>query len=269
MIDRRMFTGSPDPPGLVEILPDHSNTDAPLCRSRRLGDNHHMPVEPPPTPWAFPELDGPDGDLDFPDDLVGRGADLAPGTLLAAYRAGIFPMPESRTSSVMSWWSPVDRAVLPLHGLHVSQSLARSRRHFEVRVDTAFDEVVARCADPGRPGGWIDRDIATAYSALHGLGWAHSVETWREGRLVGGLYGVAVGGLFAGESMFHLVRDASKVALVALVELLSDEHVDDRLLDVQWRTAHLSSLGAVELPRPLYLRALRTALELPLPAPFR
>ena len=96
-----------------------------------------------------------------------------------------------------------------------------------------------------------------------------SVESWREGRLVGGLYGVAIGGLFAGESMFHYVRDASKVALVALVELLSDEYLDERLLDVQWRTVHLSSLGAVELPRPLYLRALRNALALPLPAPFR
>ena len=228
-----------------------------------------MPVEPPPTPWVFPDLAARDADLDFPDDLVGRGADLAPSTLLEAYRRGIFPMPESRTASVMSWWSPVDRAVLPLRGLRVSRSLARSTRRFEIRIDTAFEEVVAHCADPSRPGGWIDHDIASAYSALHRLGWAHSVESWRADRLVGGLYGVAIGGLFAGESMFHHERDASKVALVALVELLSDEHVDERLLDVQWRTAHLSSLGAVELPRPMYVRALRRALALPLPAPFR
>jgi leucyl/phenylalanyl-tRNA--protein transferase len=253
----------------VEILPDHSNTDASRSGFERLGDNHHMPVEPPPTPWAFPDLAAHDADLDFPDDVVGRGADLAPGTLLEAYRCGIFPMPESRTASVMSWWSPVDRAVLPLRGLRVSHSLARSRRLFEIRVDTAFDDVVRHCADPSRPGGWIDRDVSRAYSELHRLGWAHSVETWREGRLVGGLYGVAIGGLFAGESMFHSERDASKVALVALVELMSDEHVDDRLLDVQWRTPHLSSLGAVDLPRPLYLRALRNALVLPLPAPWR
>ena len=176
MIDPRMLTGPPHPPGLVEILPDHSNTDAWLGCSGRLGDNHHMPVEPPPTPWVFPDLAAPDADLDFPDDLVGRGADLAPSTLLEAYRC-VFPMPESRTSSVMSWWSPVDRAVLPVRSLRISRSLAWSRRQFEIRVDTAFDEVVAHCADPARPGGWIDRDVAAAYSALHRLGWAHSVES--------------------------------------------------------------------------------------------
>jgi leucyl/phenylalanyl-tRNA--protein transferase len=139
----------------------------------------------------------------------------------------------------------------------------------EVRVDTAFEEVVAGCADPRRDSGWIDDDVRAAYTELHRLGWAHSVETWQDGCLVGGLYGVAVGGLFAGESMFHRVRDASKVALVGLVGLLRDEHAGARLLDVQWQTPHLASLGVVTMPRAAYLRRLREALELPLPAAFR
>jgi len=232
-----------------------------------------MPVEPPPTGWGFPDLTLlPTGD--DADDVVGAGADLEPGTLLAAYRQGLFPMPgssprRSRRSAPVLWWSPVERGVLPLDGLVVSRSLRQSVRRLEVRVDTAFAEVVAACADPSRQGAWIDADIRAAYTRLHELGWAHSVETWRDGSLVGGLYGVAVGGLFAGESMFHRVSDASKVALVALVELLRDEHADHRLLDVQWRTDHLASLGVVTLPRPAYLERLRLASDLPLPAAFR
>jgi leucyl/phenylalanyl-tRNA--protein transferase len=138
----------------------------------------------------------------------------------------------------------------------------------EVRVDTAFGAVIRACSDPDRDSGWIDKEIAEAYTALHRLGWAHSVEAWQDGELVGGLYGVAVGGLFAGESMFHHVRDASKVALVGLVDLLRDEHGDRRLLDVQWCTPHLASLGVVTVPRPTYLRLLADALALPLPAAF-
>ena len=156
--------------------------------------------------------------------------------------------------------------MLPLDGLVVSRSLRRSLRDFEIRVDTAFDEVVAGCADPARQAGWIDGDIRRAYRRLHELGWAHSVEAWQDGRLAGGLYGVALGGLFAGESMFHRVRDASKVALVGLVELLRDEHAADRLLDVQWQTPHLASLGVVEISRTAYLRRLGGALEVPAPA---
>lgn len=223
-----------------------------------------MPVEPPPSRWTFGDPAG----FDELDDLVAIGADLEPGTLLAAYRRGLFPMPSGTPRDPMYWFCPVRRGVLPLDGLRVSRSLRRSARDFEVRVDTAFAEVVARCADPSRPSGWIDREIAAAYQRLHELGWAHSVEAWQDGELVGGLYGVAVGGLFAGESMFHRVRDASKVALVALVELLSDEHVERRLLDVQWLTPHLASLGAVEVPRAAYLRALGRALQVPQP-PFR
>jgi leucyl/phenylalanyl-tRNA--protein transferase len=228
-----------------------------------------MPVEPPPCPWLFPDLGDPEEEAGCPDDLVGRGADLAPGTLLAAYRAGVFPMPYGDGSRAMSWWSPRDRGILELSSLRVSRSLAKSRRRMEVRVDTAFEEVVLSCADPSRDGGWIDDDIVGAYIELHRLGWAHSVESWLDGELVGGLYGVAVGGLFAGESMFHLVPDASKVALVALVELLRDEYADARLLDVQWRTPHLASLGVVEVPRPYYVRRLRAALQVPLPEPWR
>ncbi|WP_244930771.1 leucyl/phenylalanyl-tRNA--protein transferase [Nocardioides sp. W7] len=224
-----------------------------------------MPTEPPPTPWVLPDPTLADDDL---DDLVAIGADLEPGTLLAAYRAGLFPMPGGRPGDPTYWFCPVDRGVLPLDGLRVSRSLRRSAREFEVRVDTAFDEVVASCADPRRPQGWIDRDIRRAYDRLHELGWAHSVEAWRDGRLVGGLYGVAIGGLFAGESMFHHERDASKVALIALVELLRDEHAGRRLLDVQWQTPHLASLGVVEVPRSSYLAALPGALELPLPGVF-
>ena len=229
-----------------------------------------MPVEPPPSRWALPDLTDPAVDA-VADDFLGTGADLEPGTLLAAYRCGLFPMPaRSRTGRrTVGWWSPVDRGVLPVAGHHVPRSLRRSRRRMEVRVDTAFDDVVLGCADPSRSGGWIDRDVRAAYGELHRLGWAHSVEAWQDGELVGGLYGVAVGGLFAGESMFHRATDASKVALVGLVELLTDQHAGRRLVDVQWRTAHLATLGVVEVPRSAYLRALRAALTVPLPAPWR
>ena len=231
----------------------------------RCGYRHRVPVEPPPSPWVFPDprQAGPD------EELVGIGADLAPGTLLAAYRRGIFPMPEDGVREPMHWYSPVRRGVLPLDGLVFPRSLRRARRDFEIRVDTAFDEVVAGCADPSRDSGWITESVATAYADLHRLGWAHSVETWRDGELAGGLYGVAIGGLFAGESMFHRVRDASKVALVGLVELLSDEHAAQRLLDVQWVTPHLAGLGAVQVTRTTYLGLLERALDLPAPAAWK
>jgi leucyl/phenylalanyl-tRNA--protein transferase len=228
-----------------------------------------MPTEPPGTAWVFPDVSWLPEE-GGPDDLVGAGADLEPGTLLTGYRQGLFPMPGdgTPTRSVL-WWSPVERGVLPLDGLRVSRSLRASVRRFEVRLDTAFDQVIAACADPAREGGWIDDRIRAAYTRLHELGWAHSVETWQDDELVGGLYGVAVAGLFAGESMFHRVTDASKVALVALVELLSDEHVARRVLDVQWSTEHLESLGVVTVPRPAYLEMLEEAADLPLPRAFR
>lgn len=221
-----------------------------------------MPSEPPPSRWSFGDPAG----YDPLDDLVGIGADLEPGTLLAAYRRGLFPMPSGTPGDPMYWFCPVRRGVLPLDGLVVSRSLRRSVRDVEVRVDTAFAEVVAACADPRRPSGWIDADIRAAYQRLHELGWAHSVETWRDGRLVGGLYGVAIGGLFAGESMFHRERDASKAALVGLVERLRDRHAAVRLVDVQWATPHLETLGVVEVSRTEYLHRLGRALRAPLPA---
>lgn len=222
-----------------------------------------VPVEPPPGSWAFPT---PRGD----EDLVGVGADLAPGTLLAAYRAGLFPMPlgDPSTDAVLGWWSPAQRGVLPPDGLRVTRSLARSCRRFDVRVDTAFADVIDGCADARRDQGWITGEIREAYLVLHRLGWAHSLEAWSVdgGILAGGLYGVAIGGLFAGESMFHRQRDASKAALVGLVDLLGDGM--PRLLDVQWVTPHLETLGAVEIPRADYLARLDAALALPLPAAF-
>lgn len=219
-----------------------------------------MPIEPPPSSWALPGIDDlvALGDT----DVAGTGADLEPGTLLAAYRRGVFPMP-LRARGPMGWWCPEWRGVIPLDGLRVSRSLRQSCRHYQMRVDTAFTDVVTACADPGRDHGWITPDIAAAYAELHRLGWAHSVETFDpdSGELVGGLYGVSIGGLFAGESMFHRARDASKVALVHLVGLLRAGGAV--LLDVQWLTPHLASLGAVELPRAEYLARVAEAIALP------
>lgn len=219
-----------------------------------------MPTEPVPTPWQFPSPDSPG------DDLVALGADLAPGTVLAAYRAGIFPMPlEPR--GPMAWWSPDPRGILPLDGLRVTPSLKRSCRRYEIRIDSAFSAVLDACADPRRPNGWITGRIRAAYLELHELGWAHSVEAFTaDGELAGGLYGVAVGGLFAGESMFHHRTDASKAALVGLVERLRADGQPERLLDVQWKTDHLASLGALEIPRREYLTRLPRALALSLPS---
>ena len=178
-------------------------------------------------------------------------------------------MPENGVRPPMHWFSPVQRGIVPLDGLVVSRSLRRSCRDFEIRVDSAFADVVAACGDPARDGGWINRDIREAYAELHRLGWAHSVEAWRDGELAGGLYGVGIGGLFAGESMFHRARDASKVALVALVELMTADGAEGRLLDVQWVTPHLATLGAVEISRSAYLRLLERALLLPAPPAWK
>lgn len=226
------------------------------------------PIEPGPSRWTFDLAAAPAG-----EDFLGVGADLEPATLLAAYRAGAFPMPVQPGRARIGWWSPDPRGVIPLDGLRVSRSLRASCRRFQVRFDTAYDQVVSGCADPGRPGSWIDEQVRAAYRRLHDLGWVHSVETWSRAaggqwRLSGGLYGVAVGGLFAGESMFHGPqpgdRDASKVALVALVERLRASG-GPRLLDVQWTTPHLRSLGAVDVSRPQYLDLLGEALRLPPP----
>ncbi len=221
-----------------------------------------MPIDPGPTRWRLPTPGRRDG------DLVASGGDLEPSTLLAAYRRGLFPMPAELESEEICWWSPVRRGILPLDGLRVSRSLRASVRRYQVRVDSAFAEVVSRCADPHREARWINEPVVRAYTRLHELGWAHSVETWDGSRLVGGLYGVAIGGLFAGESMFSQSTDASKVALVGLVDLLADRYADRRLLDTQWTTPHLASLGVEVVSRPEYFRRLELALDLPLPEVF-
>ena len=208
------------------------------------------PVEPPPSAYAV----GDPGAAPSSDELLGVGADLEPGTLLAAYRAGLFPMPLSRRGPV-GWWSPDPRGVLPLDGLRVSRSLRVACRRFDIRVDTAYDDVVRGCADRRRPGGWIRKDLVVAYRRLFDLGWAHSVEAWTVGadgreRLAGGLYGVAVGGLFA----VDLLRREPRA-----------QGAPERLLDVQWATDHLASLGAVAVARPAYLTMLAEALPLPPP----
>jgi leucyl/phenylalanyl-tRNA---protein transferase len=202
------------------------------------------------------------------DDLIGVSRDFDPDLALAAYASGVFPMPAP--GRLMGWYSPLYRGVLPLDALHVTRSLRKMIDRYEIRVDTAFDAVLAGCADRRRPNGWIDERIRRVYRELHRRGYVHSVESWTgDGQLAGGLYGVSIGGLFAGESMFHrtdIGRDASKVALVALVERLRAAGGSGRLLDVQWVTPHLASLGVIEISRPEYLNVLPDALRLPLPA---
>ena len=212
---------------------------------------------------------GPEGE--WPDqDLIALSLEFDAGLVEAAYRSGVFPMPlpESGWPDAMGWWSPLHRGILPLDDLRITRSLRKSAGRYEVTSDRAFAEVIARCADPRRPSGWIDGRIVEVYTELHRHGLAHSVEAWTpSGDLAGGLYGVALGGLFAGESMFHdpaLGRDASKVALLGLARVL-DDGVEGRLLDVQWVTDHLESLGAVEVDRVDYLRLLSEALDLPAP----
>ncbi len=218
--------------------------------SGMTGFGMQHPMEPSPSRWKLPPPVAADE-----HGLVGVGADLEPGTLLAAYRGGLFPMPFRKR--LIGWWSPNPRGVLPLDELVVSRSLRQSSRKFEVRFDTEFTEVMRRCGDPQRPHGWITDDFVRAYTRLHEMGWAHSVETWFDGRLVGGLYGVQIGRFFAGESMFHTATDASKVAVVAAVELLRASGA--LLFDVQWTTPHLASLGVVDISRVEYMRRLAIA----------
>jgi len=192
-------------------------------------------------------------------DLVALGADLAPGTLLSAYRSGLFPMPVEPTKkrSKLAWYSPDPRGVLPLDDLKVSKSLRRSCRRYTITRNQAFESVVTACADPARDGRWITDEFTRAYSKMFELGWAHSVEAWDGDRLVGGLYGLRIGRFFAGEAMFHTAPDASKVALVELVGWL--RQTGAQLLDVQWATPHLASLGVIAVSRSEYLRLLKAA----------
>ena len=185
-----------------------------------------------------------------------------------AYRSGVFPMPLPDSAyREMGWWSPLSRGILPLDSFRVTRSMRQSSRRYLTTIDCDFAAVIDRCADPSRPHGWIDDPIKDVYLKLHRAGLVHSVETWdRDGRLVGGLYGVSIGGLFAGESMFHDPvhgRDASKVALMRLVDALNDEFADVRVIDVQWSTPHLASLGALSIDRDDYLTLLDELLDVP------
>ena len=219
------------------------------------------PIEPLPTSWEFDLTE-----VEAGEDLVAVGGDLRAGTLLEAYRSGVFPMGLGELGDrPLGWWSPDPRGVLLPGGAHASRSLRRSLRHFEMRVDTAFGEVLAACADPSREGRWITPEIIHAYTELHALGWAHSIETWRDGELVGGLYGLAVGGLFAGESMFHRATDASKAAVLAMAGFVFADGDPRRMIDVQWATDHLRTLGVVSIPRANYLERLDAALDVPEP----
>ena len=236
-----------------------------------------MPI-PGPSRWRFPDpaTAGEDG-------LIGIGADLDPATLVDAYRRGIFPWPHP--GAPLPWFSPDPRGVIPLDGVRCARSLrARLRRSgWETTVDRAFAAVLAGCADrpgaaPGGPGGakgrppddqgggtWITAPMRAAYQRLHDLGHAHSLEVWAGGELVGGLYGVAVGGVFTGESMFHLAADASKVALVDLAARLTA--AGGCLIDVQMVTPHLASLGARDLPRAEFLDLLAGVRDQPVHLP--
>jgi leucyl/phenylalanyl-tRNA--protein transferase len=210
---------------------------------------------------------GPGSALSFPDPndsddegLLAVGGDLSPARLLFAYESGIFPWYSAGVPPL--WWSPNPRALMDRERLHVSRSLRRVLRHgqFEVSFDTAFSEVIVACASNREGGTWILPEMMQAYVQLHQLGHAHSFEVWQAGKLAGGLYGVRRGALFAAESMFHAVTNASKVALAVAVDTLFRAGI--RLFDVQFVTEHLLSLGAYEVQRPDYLEQVRLATPL-------
>ena len=214
------------------------------------------PTPVPDSEWDFALVPVPDDASDGDTDLVCVGADLEPATLVSAYSNGFFPMHVGERRKEIGWFCPDPRGVIPIGGLHVSRSLRKHTRRFQCTVDRAFERVMRECGDERRPHGWIDDDFVQAYCELHRLGWAHSVEVWQGDDLVGGLYGVRFGRSFAGESMFHRVTDASKVALVATMEALVAH--DLRVFDVQWTTPHLVSMGAVDVSRSEYLDSIRS-----------
>lgn len=209
-------------------------------------------------PFPHPELA-----LDEPDGLLAVGGSLAPRRLLQAYRRGIFPWYSA--GQPILWWSPNPRTVLIPEHVRISRSLGKTIRKklFFLTMDVAFDAVLTRCSEPrrGEPGTWLTPEMQRAYRRLHQLGYAHSVETWHAGKLVGGLYGVALGRVFYGESMFTRMNDASKVALVGLARQL--EHWDFPLIDCQLRTPHLHHMGAVDIPRRTFLELLDRCCPLP------
>ena len=202
--------------------------------------------------WRDPELADATG-------LVAMGGDLNPARLLDAYRRGIFPWYDENLP--ICWWSPDPRAIFELDRFHVSRRLRRTCRsvRFQVTWNRAFSEVIRGCADRPGQGTWITPEMTHAYEGLHGLGHAHSIEVWSGDELAGGIYGVAVGGLFAGESMFSRRRDASKVALVHLIERLRERGF--QLFDIQFLNPHTERLGAREISRDEYLQRLKRALR--------
>ena len=224
--------------------------------------------------WLDPrDPDGPFPPLQYalrePDGLLAIGGDLAPGRLLRAYRQGIFPW--YNAGQPILWWSPDPRAVLLPDQLHLSRSLRKSLRRapYDIRIDQAFDQVIAACAGPrpGADGTWITAEMQAAYRELHRLGHAHSVEAWQEGRLVGGLYGIAIGHAFFGESMFSHAADASKIAFAHLVRQLVAWRFE--LIDCQMQTAHLARFGARPMPREDFVHHLARACQAPdSPAPW-
>lgn len=194
------------------------------------------------------------------EDLIAAGGVLEPGLVLDAYRHGVFPWYEG--GQPVLWWSPDPRGVLPLDAVHVSRRLARTLRsdRFRISRDEAFGDVMRACDEDRPDGTWIHADMIACYEQLHAAGHAHSLEVWEGSDLVGGIYGVAFGGGFAAESMFHRVRDASKVALVALARHLAGRGFE--LLDVQFVTSHLEQFGCVEIPRDVYLDRVRAVRDL-------
>ncbi len=211
-----------------------------------------MPTPLEASVWDFPTLE------QMPqDDLVILGADLKPETVIDSYKHGIFPMHiEVANKRQIGWWSPQQRGILPLNKINISKSLQKSMKKFHVSFDQAFDQVIDGCGDDKRPQGWINKEIKIAYKKLFELGYVHSVEVWNKNdELVGGLYGVEVQGLFAGESMFHKETDASKTAMVYVVNKLK-EAGGGRIFDVQWQTPHLKSMGVIKISRKKYLSLL-------------
>ena len=196
--------------------------------------------------------------------LTAFGSTWDSEVLLAAYRLGMFPMPYeiAGQDSAIGWWSPAERAIFKPSDIVVSTSLRRSFKQFNITMDQDFAAVVRACGDPSRPSGWINQDVIDAYCDLHRQGIAHCVEVWNhDGKLVGGLYGLDLGGVFAAESMFHTQSNASKVALAFLGQRLSDD--SGRIIDTQWLTSHLASMGATTMSRLEYCTALPELLALP------
>ena len=212
-------------------------------------------IDPGQCVWNLPNP----RECDPGEEILAIGADLAPSTLLTAYCNGLFPMHVS--TGELAWWSPNPRGVMELENVQISTSLRKSMRRYRVTYNTAFEAVMRGC-DEDRSESWITEEFIASYCALHEMGWTHSVEVWDENELVGGLYGIEVGGLFAGESMFHRKPDASQVAFVSLVQRLHDAG-GTRLFDVQWKTDHLATLGVSEISRDEYLDRLAVAVTQP------